>query len=182
MRRHIRLLATLAAAIPLAVAPVAAQSVLFSGNANNPGIGGPFTYRFVLPQSPMPSGTAGGTSFEVAISSTVVTADGTAIPFPGTITFYAGGACGGFTFFAGGMNQADVCGPVLFSGPVTAPTFLLGTYTAFTNRDVSPPPLATVQDMTITTTPEPGSAGLVGAGVLGVAALVRRRRHRAASA
>jgi MYXO-CTERM domain-containing protein len=182
MRRQSRLLAVVAAAVPLAAAPAAAQSVLFSGNANNPGIGGPFTYSFVLPQRPIPSSTVGGTSFAVEINSTVVTSDGTAVPFPGTITFYAGGACGGFTFFAGGMNQADVCGPVLFSGPVTAPTFLPGTYSGFTNRDVSPAPLATVQDMTVTVTPEPVPAALAGAGMLGVALLARRRRHQAPSA
>jgi hypothetical protein len=63
----------------------------------------------------------------------------------------------------------DTIGAQLYTGPVTSPTFLLGTFPQTSLVD------KTDFTITITTIPEPGSLVLVASGALSLAAVLRRR-------
>ncbi|HEX9198414.1 MAG TPA: PEP-CTERM sorting domain-containing protein [Acidobacteriaceae bacterium] len=135
----------------------------------SPQITGPLTAS--ISASPTPSSTVAGTSF--TLSSVSATFEGQTLTGPVTF-FTAGGAGGGGTIFSG---------PLLFSGPVTSPTFLLGTFTLSGLADLGNGGLQTVTgSLTISqlpgAVPEPSPLALTltGAGIL-AAMLFLHRRH-----
>lgn len=100
-------------------------------------------------------------------------------PFTGTLSFFeaasGGGVCGVLpsTF---DCNIFDLYGPQLFTGPLTAPTFQLGSYNMTT---FGGEPLGT---LTISVVPEAASWAMMIAGFGLVGAGLRRRRRAFATA
>ena len=131
----------------------------------SPAINGPLTAS--LAASPTPSSFVPGVSFTLNAS---VTFEGDTLSGP--VTFYtAGGAGGGGSTFSG---------PVLFSGPVSAPTFLLGTYTLSGMGDLGEGNQLITGQLTISQpnpVPEPAPIAMTITGVLGLAEVLRRRRQ-----
>jgi PEP-CTERM motif len=109
-----------------------------------------------LPSSPTPDSFT-STSFQLTVPLII---DGDPMTLP--VDFYT--AAGGGGAAGDGMRFA---GPVLFSGPTSAPTFLTGTFNFgdFT-LTISPSP--------VTPVPEPATFVLFGTGALLLAAFGRR--------
>jgi len=85
-----------------------------------------------------------------------------------TMRFIAGGA---FTFQITSNLNYTYAGPVLFSGPTTAPVFVDGTY----NLDRSY--TGSISTLVINSVPEPTSWALMIAGVGVLGGAIRRRSH-----
>lgn len=88
----------------------------------------------------------------------------------GDVTFFvAGGAGGGGALFGG---------ETLFTGPVNAPTFRLGTFSLSGNADLGDGTVPVTGQLTISSSnvPEPWTLATTGTGILGLVNLLRRRQ------
>lgn len=87
---------------------------------------------------------------------------------PGTFYFYTAGLGGGVQ-----SSEFNFGIPQLFSGSLSAPTFLIGVFTGY---DFLVPGPATITIAPATTTaPEPSSMILLGTGILGAAGALKRK-------
>ena len=130
---------------------------------------------FTLPASPTPTGTDAACIAdlppEFCISGVTVVVNGLA-QTGNTLEFFDISQLGGLAVTSGdvGLPFIDTIGAQLYSGPVTAPTFLLGTFDQTSFLD------GTAVTVTISqVVPEPSSLVLLGSGVLGLATVLRRR-------
>ena len=130
--------------------------------------GVPGTGTATIAASPTPSTFTNGTSFTL----TNIAATYLGQTFSGDVTFFeTGGAGGGGQVFGGDK---------LYTGPDSAPTFKLGTFTLnglvdLGNGPVQETATVTITQVPTTPTPEPGTLGLVGTAGLGLVEAVRRR-------
>jgi hypothetical protein len=133
---------------------------------NGPEIVGPLTAS--IPASPTPASSVAGVSFD--LSGISATFEGNTLT--GDVTFFtAGGAGGGGTIFTG---------PELFSGLVSSPTFILGTYSLSGMADLGNggPELVT-GTLTISqagAVPEPLPVVMTGTGIFALMWILRRGR------
>ncbi len=127
---------------------------------------------FTLPASPIPTGTNAEclSNFppEFCISDVTVTVNGVA-EMGDTVEFFDITQAGGLAVTAEGETVSFIStgGAQLYSGDVSAPTFLPGTFDQTSFIDGS--------DVTVVITPEPSSLALFGSGALGLVAAMRRR-------
>jgi hypothetical protein len=187
-----RCCAPVAAVLGLCLAaPAAAQQVTISGTGSfltAPSFPtgfttGPFTFSTTLPQSPAPVGAAGDV-FTLFGSTPVTFTQGiTAITAGGGFSAYTAAAGGGIRLSLPGLTYFWTSGAAVFTGPVSAPTFLPGTYVPTGNRGDplgNQAPLSAITSFTITATPttvpEPSTVALLGAGLVMVGMVYGRRR------
>jgi hypothetical protein len=162
MIRAAKCVAALALSFALAAVPAHATTLdLFS--FTSPVITGPVTA--FIPASPTPTSFVPGVSFD--LSGVTATFEGNT--FTGDVTFFSsGGAGGGGTKFNG---------PLLFSGPDSAPTFLLGSFPLSGIADIgNGGPQQISGTLTISQTPEPLPVMMTGTGVFALLLVLRRRR------
>jgi hypothetical protein len=185
LRSTLRAVPALLVVAALAVTPHAAvsQTIMLSGNGTvTQGFstlvaGQDFSFSFTLPQSPTPSSFF-SPAFTL-LATGAFTQGALTTNFGGGLTFFS---TGGFNFNASGIGPVvSIFGPVLFSGPVDAPTFTAGTTTQFTNGNV-PTRLTSVTIGPVaptSTVPEPSTLALLGTGLLAVGGVAARRKRTA---
>ena len=124
------------------------------------------TLTFVSPAAPTPTTYLAGTYFSIEPITTITPPLGGGPSVSETLDFFTSAENGGFAETYFGIDAQD--GDVLFTGDVTDPTFIPGTYD-FTTAGNS------TGVLTITPTPEPASFALLGTGLLCAAGLTLRR-------
>lgn len=101
-------------------------------------------------------------------------------PTPGGFTFYTSSNLGGFTLGPPGstLSVLSTTGPSLFTGPVTAPVFDVGTFTGFIDllSGETGGTMTITQTTESTATPEPGTLLLTGIGVFALFWLARKKK------
>jgi hypothetical protein len=155
-----------ALALSIALAPIAAHAATMDTfTFNSPEISGPLTATIAA--SPTPTSSVPGVSFD--LSNVSASFEGNT--FTGDVT--AGGAGGGGT---------DFSGPLLFSGAVTDPTFLLGNFNLSGMADLgnggvqSVTGVLTISQSSSAPVPEPLPLALTATGLIGLLGIVRLRR------
>jgi hypothetical protein len=182
--RLTRLGTALATSLALAVAPhaLAAQTVTFSfdGTVGTPypfaGLAlGAYSFVFTLPQSPTPSSVDTFQGYFALNSVTgLLTQDGVTTSRTGNLFFRTGG--GFFYVPVGGAVALGISSPVLFSGTLQAPTFILGAGTNSTPT-ATPASVSNYSIAAVSTVPEPGTWALLGTGLLAVGGIAARRKR-----
>ena len=124
-------------------------------------------YTFTLPASPTPTGVG---SNDFWITDVPVSTNGNA--YVNESVYFIQLATGGLGIQIPGGFFFDE-GPQLFTGTLSNPTFVPGTYTV--NADNAPQNPADNGTVAISPVPEPSTLALIGTGVLGIAGAVRRR-------
>jgi hypothetical protein len=158
-------LAVLVLASPAARATTMDQFTLMSGTD---------TVVFTLPSSPTPTGTDFDCQAQLppqfCISGVSALVNGIA-ETGDTLEFFDLSQEGGLAFSNGGpFPLFDSLGEQLYSGPVTAPTFLLGMF-----DQISFPDGGAVTVTITEVTPEPSSLVLLGSGLVAVAGMLRKQ-------
>ena len=106
-------------------------------------------------------------------------------PRTGELDLFDSSFGGGFTFIyfhPGGQTNIYTSGPQLFSGPITNPTILTGTFYLTEHFNFDGQPIEWVDTLTITqsppspSAPEPSTILLLTTGSLGLVSAIRRRR------
>lgn len=183
MRTLIRVVATSVAALALAVVPLAAQTVEFSGHGHafdsyaGVILPGDFFFQYILPQDPTPSSFVLNQGFTLTNVNGSITQGTTTRTTTDNLEFYTTLDGGAFAIYRPNATGAILNGPQLFSGTTDAPTFTAGSFTGFSlNNPVDV--TTTISDVTISVTPEPDSVALVATGLVGLVPLVRLRRKK----
>ena len=105
------------------------------------------------------------------------TADGA--PATADFVFYSASKGGGFILANTPTTYLiSEYGPALYTGPETAPTFTLGTFT-LTDALGTPNGTIDISEVTSTATPEPSTLLLTGLGIVGLFWVARKRRYTA---
>jgi hypothetical protein len=135
---------------------------------NSPEISGPLTATIAA--SPTPASYVPGVSFDLSSISTSFEGN----TLTGDVTFFTAGG--------GGGGGTDFSGPILFSGLVSSPTFLLGSFDLSGVADLGNggPENVTgtlvISQSTPGPVPEPMSLLLTGTGMLALVGIMWRRR------
>jgi hypothetical protein len=124
-------------------------------------------FTFTLPESPTPTGVG---SNDFWITNVPVWINGTTLVDESV--YFIKLATGGLGIQIPGGFFFDE-GPQLFTGSLSNPTFLPGTYTVY--DDSAPQNPSHNGTVEISPVPEPNTLALIGTGVLGVAGAIRRR-------
>ena len=136
---------------------------------------GPFQLTFDTSLRPTPT-NIGSAWFELTGLAVDFLQGSVTTRVTGMSGFFTSDVLGGFSFGQTGQPLLLATqGAMLFTGPLTAPTFTLGTFAV---SDLVPLP-ATVQRITVASVavvPEPGTWMLLGTGLLALGGVARRRR------
>jgi len=164
MRLGSKLLA-LGIATSIVSVPAAAVTLQFT-------LTGDATAQFRLSQTPVPTGVAGDSFSFFPIPATV-----NGISGPSEVLFYAASGGGGFDVIQSPdpLNAVFGAGPVLFTGTLAAPVFVIGTY-ELTDFNAS----GDSYTLNIAAVPEPASWAMLIAGFGLTGAAMRQRRRQLA--
>jgi hypothetical protein len=160
----------LAAATLLVSSSIAAHADTYLFSFTGTDINNPLTFSFILPSSPIPNNVIfGGSEFD----SVPATIDGNSV----TTELLFG--VGGFYIQQEGDFLIDHPSTAnsLFTGPLSAPTFVLGHFTlgaAGSTRGVSDG-ILDITDLTPASVPEPSTLALLGTGIIGLAGTMCRK-------
>ena len=150
-------------AVPMA-ARASTEDFVLTGEGN--------TLTFSLPAMPVPTGLDGacpsGFTGEFCVGGVAVTVNGSVDAQ--TVEFFNAANGGGLNFADTGL---PLFGDVVYGGTDAAPVFAAGTFLLTSGVDFADYSLAVTTEAT--PTPEPGSLVLLGTGVAGFGAWVRRR-------